>query len=375
MARAAWALSNCRTRALGGHVNSCPEGHFHQIAYNSCRHRCCPQCGWLPREQWLHGWNSRLLNCPHHHLIFTLPHEFNDIWRYNKAEFANILFEAVSKTLLELLADPKYLGARPGILTALHTWNQKLLPHIHLHVLVTAGGLTAQSQWKPALKSCLLPRKVVMIKFRGKFNAILSQKVTKGLIRLPPTLSPAAFKVLLRKQAQSLWNVKIYDAYRDGKSVVLYLARYIKGGPIGNSRLQSVDNDVVSFRYRLGHNEGGDGKTQGISRMPIFTFIGRWLNHVPPKRFQTVRGYGLYGGNQHSRWNDAAKQLGMETQTRESDDLRTWQEWCESKGMTNVTRCPKCGNVLESHHEFAPGRGPPREAFSYNKQFKESKVA
>ena len=173
MSRAAWAVTHCRTRELGGHVNSCPEGHFHQIAYNSCRHRSCPHCSWLPKEKWLDGWKQRLLPCPYHHLIFTLPHQLNELWQYNKAEFANTLFAAVSQTLTELLADPKYLGARPGLLAALHTWNQTLQTHVHLHVIVTAGGLSEDQRWLKPKKTCLLPRKVLMIKFRGKFKALL----------------------------------------------------------------------------------------------------------------------------------------------------------------------------------------------------------
>ena len=97
MSHAALQIMNCRTAAMGGHINSCPEGHFHQIAYNSCRHRSCPQCAWLPREQWLSQWKERLLVCPHHHCIFTLPHDFNTIWRYNKAEFAEVLRKGVGR--------------------------------------------------------------------------------------------------------------------------------------------------------------------------------------------------------------------------------------------------------------------------------------
>ncbi len=111
---------------------------------------------------------------PHHHCIFTLPHELNGLWFNNKAEYANVLFAAASQTLQELLLDPKYCGGRVGLLCALHTWNQSLLPHIHLHVLVTGGGLDEQDgSWRPLVKSCMLPRKVLMIKFRGKFKALL----------------------------------------------------------------------------------------------------------------------------------------------------------------------------------------------------------
>lgn len=127
MHRAAMMLQMCRTAAMGGHCNSCPDGHFDELVYNSCRHRSCPQCGWLPREQWLYGWKHRLLRCPHHHCVFTLPHDLNPIWRYNKTEFSDLLFRTCSETLQELLGDEKYLGGRVGLLCALHTWNQAAL--------------------------------------------------------------------------------------------------------------------------------------------------------------------------------------------------------------------------------------------------------
>ncbi len=217
----------------------------------------------MPREQWLSGWKGRLLPCPHHHCIFTLPHDFNAIWRYNKAEFSNLLFVAASETLQELLKDPKYLGARIGVLCALHTWNQTLQEHIHLHVLVTAGGLDGTGKWLSCKKSCLLPRKVLMIKFRGKFKAMLKAKVCSGKIALPPSMSELDFDKLLKKLTKVEWNVKILQRYTSGSGVATYLARYLKGGPIGNSRLLSLKDDQVQFRYRLGSHEGGDGKEQG----------------------------------------------------------------------------------------------------------------
>lgn len=364
MHRAAWAIRHCRTRELGGHVNSCPVGHFHQIAYNSCRHRSCPLCGWLPKEQWLDGWRQRLLPCPHHHVIFTLPHQLNSLWRFNKSVFADTLFAAASQTLAELLDDPKFLGGRVGILAALHTWNQALQTHIHLHTIVTAGGLTGDLQWRTPQKACLLPRKVLMIKFRGKFKALLRDKVRQGSIKLPPHVSADDFERLLQQLSKSPWNVKIYNAYRNGLSVATYLARYIKGGPIGNSRILSIEHGRVRFRRRLSENEGGDGKRQGVASLPIDAFIGRWLQHVPPRRFQTVRGYGLYSGNQHSRRAEAAVALGAALMAEENDaETRSWQDWCEAAGMTEACRCPICGKTLVSHHPFSSGRDPPMTAF------------
>jgi hypothetical protein len=363
MLHAAWCIQHCRTRTLGGHVNSCPDGHYHSIAYNSCRHRCCPQCAWVAREQWLARWKQRLLPCPHHHVVFTLPSELNPIWRFNKAEYANTLFAAATETLQQLLDDPKYLGAKPGILAALHTWNQTLLPHVHLHCIVTAGGLADDGTWLRPQKNCLLPRKVLMIKFRGKFKAMLQEKVRSGEIKLPDSISPNDFKKALAKLSSKPWNVKIFDAYRDGSGVATYLARYIKGGPIGKSRLLGIRDGKVVFRYRIGTQDGGDGKRQGVMGVPIDQFLGRWLLHVPPRRFQTVRGYGLYSGNQHSRIDEARCALGVAPP--ESEEPLSWQEWCESAGMLDACTCPVCGKRLISHHEFAAGRGPPSEAFGW----------
>ena len=360
MSRAALQIMNCRTAAMGGHINSCPEGHFHQIAYNSCRHRSCPQCAWLPREQWLSQWKERLLVCPHHHCIFTLPHELNTLWRYNKAEFAEVLFHAASETLQELLGDPKYLGGRVGLLCALHTWNQTLQEHIHLHVLVTGGGLGADGLWRQVKKSCLLPRKVLMIKFRGKFKAMLKQKITSGRIQLPPSVTQSGFEALLRKLTKIDWNVKILNRYESGAGVATYLARYLKGGPIGNSRLLSLEDGRVTFRYRIGTHEGGDGKEQGVTSLDVNAFIRRLLEHVPPRRFQAVRGYGLYSGNQHSRIEQARVSLGMpEAQGANEVETKSWQEICEESGYGETCRCPQCGARLVSHSEFRAGRGPP----------------
>lgn len=361
---AAWSVRHCRTRELGGHVNSCPDGHFHQIAYNSCRHRCCPQCGWLPKEQWLDGWRKRLLPCPHHHIIFTVPHELNALWRFNKAAFADTLFAAASQTLAELLGDPNFLGGRIGILAALHTWNQTLQPHVHLHTIVTAGGLDGDGQWRKPSRKCLLPRKVLMIKFRGKFKAMLRDKLRCGTLKLPPDFTPDDFERLMGQLTGVPWNVKLFDAYRNGISVATYLARYIKGGPIGNSRLRSLQDGRVTFLHRLSQRQGGDGKRQAVTRLPVDVFIGRWLEHVPPRRFQTVRGYGLYSGNQHSCWSLAAEALEVKEIPPE-EDARSWQDWCEAAGMRQACCCPKCGKPLVSHHEFAAGRGPPVGGLPY----------
>src|SRR5262245_48982730 len=138
-------LRSCRTAALGGHVQACPEGHIERVWYNSCRHRFCPQCAQLQIAQWLERQQARLLACAHYHVIFTLPRELNALWLANVPVLAHALFQAAWATLSELLGDPKYLGATPGMLAALHTWGQTLVLHPHLHCLVTGGGVVGNT--------------------------------------------------------------------------------------------------------------------------------------------------------------------------------------------------------------------------------------
>lgn len=367
MYHAAWCVSHCRTACLGGHMNVCPDGHHRSIAYNSCGHRSCPQCGWLETQRWLEGQRAKLLPCGHHHLVFTLPSELIPIWRFNRAAYAQLLFHVVQETLKQLLADPKYLGGRPGLLCGLHTWNQLLQPHVHLHCLVTAGGLDTEGNWVLPKKRCLLPRKVLMLKFRGKFLALLRQAVADGKLQLPRGMTDAQWRALQRKVVSKSWNVKIHERYEHGQGVATYLARYLKSGPIKNHRLMRLEDGQVHFRYRVGTHAGGDGKRQEVTQLPVSEFLLRWLWHVPPKGLQTIRGYGLYSGNQHSQLDVARGALGLPT--AEAEDAidqapRSWQdlveELVERQDGEPITRCPQCGRRLVRHREIKPTRGPPQ---------------
>lgn len=149
MWKAAWALLVCRTAVLGGHIQACLEGHVERVWYHSCRHRLCPPCAWLQVERWLVRQKARWLACDHDHVIFTMPHELNDLWLVNVAAMTPLLVPTVHETLDELLGDEKYLGACPGIIAALHTWSQTLVFHPHLHCLVTGGGARTRGTGAP----------------------------------------------------------------------------------------------------------------------------------------------------------------------------------------------------------------------------------
>jgi len=217
--KAARAIMQCRTAALGGHIQACPEGHIARVWYNACRHRSCPQCAYLQTERWLALQQARLLACDHYHVIFTLPHDLNPLWLANVPVMSTLLFQAARDTLCALLADPQYLGAQPGIIAAVHTWSQTLLLHPHLHCVVTGGGLTPAGQWVAVRNGFLLPARVVMAVFRGKMVAAIGQTVARGELALPEPMRPQQLVNLLNRlghPTQTTWNVRIMERYRHG---------------------------------------------------------------------------------------------------------------------------------------------------------------
>jgi hypothetical protein len=361
--RAAEQLRDCRTAALGGHIVGCPNGHTATVHYNSCRHRSCPQCAALAREKWLAGWKARLLDAPHMHLTFTVAHQLVPLWRYNKRPFAELLFRAAAETLCELLADDKYLGALPGLLAALHTWGQQLQCHMHLHVLVTWGGLTADGRWAEPRKKCLLPRAVLMHKFRGKLCAFLRRALKRGRLVVPPDTTATQVQNLVNRLEWVDWHVKVpKEPYGHGRGVVTYWARYLKGGPLSNGRLVDCRNGMVRFWYRDNRDvDGDDGRgRRKLLPLPVDTFLARLLEHVPPPGFQTVRAYGLYASSKRAAWAVAREHFGQEPEAE--PEPFTWRDFCEQMGHTAAAVCPVCGAPLVVYGRFGAGRGPPPDA-------------
>ena len=342
--RAVWAILACRTALLGGHVQACPEGHLERIWYNSCRHRMCPQCAWVQVERWLAKQTGRLLACEHYHVIFTMPHELHALWRANVDVMSRLLFASVHDTLLELLGDAKYLGARPGSIATLHTWTQTLLLHPHVHCLVTGGGLTADGQWRAVRNGFLLPVRVVMAVFRGKLRAAIRQELAHGNLALPQGKSPQQVENLLNRLGRTKWNVHIRERYPHGHGVLVYLARYLRGGPLANRRLLACDGEQVVFQYAERAKGPGGQATQRTMRLPLAQFIGRWLQHVPPPGAVRVRGWGLYGHTRGAALAQCRQQVGQGPV--EVPPPREGPHAGEAWGQAPAERCPVCGQPL-----------------------------
>lgn len=356
--RAAHWISRCRTAALGGHLRRCPEGHSERAFYNSCHQRICPQCQGLATARWLERQRARLLNCAHHHLIFTIPHELNALWCWNRASMAKLLFATVREVLFELLGDPKYLGAMPALLAALHTWGRSLSLHPHVHVLAADGGLGAEGAWVKPRRSHFLPARVLMLLFRGKFLAALRQGAKRRALRLPPDLTRARFVSLLNRLGRKKWNVHIRARYAHGQGVAAYLARYLKGGPLKNAQLLDAGPGRVRFRYRP-HRDEGDGPEESVvMTLAPDAFLARYLAHLPQPGAQTVRGYGLYGQRAGAALDRARAALGQPPAI-EPAPLAVEAFLARFDRTPAAATCAHCGARLRFVPLLAHGPAPP----------------
>ena len=283
----------CRTAALGAHIEQCDGCSRQIIAYDSCRNRHCPKCQSTARDRWLAARAAELLPVPYCHLVFTLPQELSLLALQNPRVLYGILFRAVSETLLTIAADPRRLGAHIGFLAVLHTWNQKMLHHPHLHCVVPAGGLSPdRSRWIPCRRRFFLPVKVLGRMFRGKFLAYLGAAFRKGKLHLSGSLahlrSPAEFERLLRRLGSIKWVVYAKRPFGGPEYVIQYLARYTHRVAISNGRLIEMREGQVTFRWR----DSADGNTQKLMTLGAIEFICRYLMHVLPSGFVKIRHFG-----------------------------------------------------------------------------------
>ncbi|HEX9843169.1 MAG TPA: transposase [bacterium] len=346
--KAARAIMPCRTAVLGGHGHACPDGHISRIWYNSCRHRAGPQCAFIQVERWLATQRARLLACDHSPVIVTIPHDLNPRWRENVPLMTALLLQTVRDTLTTLLADPKDLGAQPGIIAALHTWGQTLVLHPHIHCLVPGGGLTADGQWQAVRNGCLVPVRVAMAIFRGKFRAALRTAWPRDTLQLPEDLRPQAFLNLLNRLGhpqQTRGNVHMQERSPHGTGVATYLARDMRGGPIKTPRLVACDGETVTLRYIENHGQAAEasGRQQQMT-LPIGDFLQRVLQHVPPPGTQVVRSWGLSPTRHAAALPVCRAPLGQAPVVL---PVRLdGPTVCAQRGDARPAQCPLCGQLL-----------------------------
>jgi hypothetical protein len=282
------AIASCRTAALGGHVQTCDHCRHRRIAYNSCRDRHCPKCQGSACARWMDDRAGELLPVEYFHVVFTLPDAFNAPALANKRVVYGLLFEAASRTLLEVAADPRHLGAKIGFIGVLHTWGQSLSLHPHVHFVVPGGGLSPDgSQWVGCKPGFFLPVRVLSKVFRGKFIDLL--KKARGRGELAGVESDEAFGRLLDASVRHDWVVYAKPPFGGPEQVLKYLSRYTHRIAISDRRLLAVDDQTVTFNYK-DYARGGRARAMTLDGAE---FLRRFLMHAVPSGFMRIRHFGL----------------------------------------------------------------------------------
>jgi len=289
------AIERCRTATLGGHIDECSRcGRRTTISYNSCRNRHCPKCQANARDRWIEARSRELLPTRYVHVVFTLPHELAPLALQNKKLIYDLLFRASAETLLEVARTPRRLGAEIGFFSVLHTWNQKLEHHPHIHCVVPAGGLSPDhTRWIHSRYRFFLPIEVLGCVFRGKFVAALRQAFAAGKLgfhgQLRSLAQPKAFSSLLRQLFRHHWVVYAKRPFGGPEYALRYLGRYTHRVAISNHRLVSFVDGQVTFRWR----DSAHKNKQRLMTLPVEEFLRRFLLHLLPRGFVRIRHFGF----------------------------------------------------------------------------------
>jgi hypothetical protein len=336
------AIARCRTAALGGHIDECSRcGHRATISYNSCRNRHCPKCQTGTRERWIGARRSELLPSPYVHVVFTLPPQLAALALQNKKIIYGLLLRASAETLLEVARNPRHLGAEIGFFSVLHTWNQKLQLHPHVHCVVPAGGLSLDhTRWIRSHPRFFLPIQVLRRVFRGKFVAGLKSAFQHGQLHFSGDLAllaqPKIFAAWLRPLFRKDWIVYSKPPFGGPEYVLQYLGRYTHRVAISNHRLVSLVDGQVTFRWRdsAHHNE------QKLMTVSLDEFLRRFLLHLLPKGFVRIRHFGFLANRRRSTLLPLCMAALSTVSSPTKPETSTAQE------SQPLWRCPKCGGPM-----------------------------
>jgi len=305
------AIVRCRTAAMGGHLDQCSGCGHRAISYNSCRDRHCPKCQNQARDRWLAARRSELLPTSYAHVVFTLPHQLAPLALQNKEVIYGLLFRSSADTLIEIAADPRHLGAEIGFFSVLHTWNQKLQHHPHVHCVVAAGGLSGDHMhWvHPRRDNFFLPVGVLSKVFRGKFIEALQQIHASGKLqfhgRLRGLAQPQLFRSFIRQLFVPRWVVYCKPPFGGPERVLRYLGAYTHRVAISNRRLVSFLDDKVTFRWR----DSAHKNKKRLLTLPVDEFLRRFLLHVLPRGFVRIRHFGFLASRRRGALVPLCQQL------------------------------------------------------------------
>jgi len=358
-AKAAEDIVRCRTKALGGHVYVCNECGYNVIQYNSCRNRHCPTCQGVSKAVWIDKKRKDILNAPYFHLVFTMPPILQSLIYQNKKLLYSLMYKVVSETLNELSQDKKYLGAQIGFFSLLHTWGQDLHYHPHIHTVILAGGLTKLNQWKSSSKDFFIPVKVLSKKFRGKFLYYLKKYYEQNLLEFHADAqkykNPETFLDLINQCYDVDWYSYTQRTFSGPLAVIKYLGMYTNRIAISNSRIVSIDKDMVTIIIK----DYKENNKKKMITMKYVEFIRRFLMHILPKGFVKIRYYGLLANRNKKTKLELCRKLTLSPIYKSEFEGLTILEVLSILLEKDVLLCPSCGKSrLNIAYSFAQGASP-----------------
>lgn len=350
------AIRDCRTSALGGHVERCDDCGEERIAYNSCRNRHCPKCQGARRDRWIEARKADLLDCKYYHVVFTLPEALNLLCLHYPKQMYNILFAASKETLMQFGRDPKHLGAGLGCISILHTWGQNLSLHPHVHMIVPAGGTDDLGNWLHSRQNgkYLFPVKAMSRVFRGKFMEQFRCFMADGGMDIDEELH--------RDLYRNEWVVYAKRPFGGAAQVIEYLGRYTHKVAISNHRLMDIAEDRVTFSYR-DYRDGGKTKTMTLDAVE---FLRRFCLHILPRGFRKIRHYGILSTRNKGKLRGLQSKMGIVYETEKSLSPYTG---IGGKGY-DPKLCPCCKKgrmvVVLSFKSRAPPQIVPIQGVTFN---------
>ena len=337
--RAVWAITHCRTAEMGGHLHACGSCGTREFHFHSCNHRSCPQCGRDATAQWIQRELGKRVGAPYFMVTFTLPEELRPLFFTPQAkDVYQLFFAAASSALADTLANPKWLGAKTsGFTMILHTWNQRLHFHPHIHSIVPGAGIDATGRVVTVKNAkYLVNESALRTIFRARFRDGLADLAKEHPL---PGIDPAVW----RKD----WGVHL-KAFGSGENIIKYLGRYVCRTAIGDSRIVSVTDTHVSFRWK----DRANGDAQNIDTIEGAEFVKRYLRHVLPRGMRAVRHFGFC--------HPAAKVKRERIAFHTGQPLLIGAAIVAPEKPPHVVSCPCCGEPMKKLLRLLPAWNPSR---------------
>lgn len=332
-------LQLCHTAGIGVHhlkcnKSGCDNEHYQ---YHSCGNRHCPNCGGLKKEQWLQDRVSELLPTTYYHLVFTLPQELRSLVMGNRTALFNLLFDAAHHTINKLSAQKKWLGAKPGIVSILHTNGQDLSFHPHIHCIVSGGGINKEGNWvkeKRANGNYLYPKAKMEKEYKTYFLKMLQKLTTQKKLKITDA---TALQKTIENLRHVRWNVYANAPFGGPAQILEYLGRYTHKTAITAHRIKKITGTAITFTYK----DYADGKKQKQMALSHEKFALRFEQHILPARFVKIRHCGYLAHNgKNQRIAAIHQQLNLPTPMPKV--IIPFSLQMLQRTGVDYTLCPKC---------------------------------